>query len=78
LKCLEKGQPEQEIIKEFEGDAQLVEIRTEFLLDIHWVQKGEMSTTTPPSANSISTWVVTDKGKEETVKYGGDDSRFVG
>jgi hypothetical protein len=64
LRCLEKGQTEQEIIKDFEGDAQLVEIWTNFLRDIHWVQRREMSTTPPPLANGISTWVVTDEGKE--------------
>jgi hypothetical protein len=81
LKCLEKGQTEQEIIKYFEGDSQLVELWINFLLDIHWIQKREMSTTTPlspPSANDTPTWVVTDKAKEWTVKYIDDDSRFVG
>lgn len=55
---LEEGQDDDQIIKEFEGDSQLVEIWTNFLVHNHWIKNNELGEMT-----------VTEKGRLWIRKY---------
>jgi hypothetical protein len=59
LHSLEKGQDNDQIIQEFDGDSQLVAIWTNFLLHNHWIKKNELGEMT-----------VTEKGRLCIRKYG--------
>jgi len=57
MRCLESGQCKSEVIVEFEGDKQLVDMWMSFLLHNKWMEK------------TIDEWVVTEKGREWKSKY---------
>jgi hypothetical protein len=42
LRRLEEGQNNDQIIQEFDGDSQLVEIWTNFLVHNHWIKNNEL------------------------------------
>ena len=55
---LEEGQDDDQIIQEFDGDGQLVEIWTNFLVHNHWITNNELGEMT-----------VTEKGRFWIRKY---------
>lgn len=57
LQSLEQGKGADQIVEEFDGDLQLVEIWTNFLIHNHWIEKIMVD-----SGNY--TYLVTDKGRE--------------
>ena len=42
MRRLEEGQNNDQIIQEFDGDSQLVEIWTNFLVHNHWIKNNEL------------------------------------
>lgn len=58
LHRLEGGQDNDQIIQEFDGDSQLVEIWTNFLVHNHWIKNNELGEMT-----------VTEKGRLWIRKY---------
>lgn len=59
LHSLEQGKSSQQIIKYFDGDTQLVEIWTNFLIHNHWIKKIE-------DDSGAARYIVTGKGREWT------------
>lgn len=59
LHSLEQGKSSQQITKYFDGDAQLVDIWTNFLIHNHWIEKIE-------DYSGGARYIVTDKGREWT------------
>jgi hypothetical protein len=66
LHNLEEGQTNDQIIQRFEGDSQLVEIWTTFLVDNYWITK-----------NELGGMAVTEKGILCLRKYGSIDADSV-
>ena len=58
LHSLEEGQDNGQIIQEFDGDSQLVEMWTNFLIHNHWIKK-----------NELGEMIVTEKGSLCIRKY---------
>lgn len=63
LKCFEAGRTEEQLVKEFGGDGQLIQMWINFMQHNHWMLRSE----------SRSGWSATDKGKSWIYKWGTDN-----
>jgi predicted transcriptional regulator len=62
LKCLSSGESKKQLVKDFDGDEQLVSMWMSFLLHNRWMIKDD------PEKDH---WVTTDKGQDWIDKYEG-------
>lgn len=60
LNCVIRGESKDEIVKQFEGDEQLVDIWMSFIKHNHWIEQ-----------NEFQEWFVTEKGKSWASKLDG-------
>ena len=59
LDCLHDGLSEDQIVKNCDGDAQIVKIWLDFLKDNRWVIRDETN----------DSWVLTDRGRQQMESY---------
>lgn len=64
LRNLEQGKDVKEVAETFDGDVQLVEIWTNFLIHNHWIEKIEVDA-------GGARYLVTDKGRDWLQRIGG-------
>ena len=66
LKCLARGDSQEQIASRFPEDGELVGLWVSFLRSNHWMEKSD------------GTWSITQKGQEWIAKYGGLDGKKEG
>jgi hypothetical protein len=67
LKCLASGESKEQLVKEFDGDEQLVSMWISFLLHNRWMLKENGR-----KMYNKDYWVITDKGQDWIDKYDAD------